>query len=45
MGFYWPFFLSAQVAANIGWAPGSPFQSEVAFANLSVGVLGVLCIG
>ena len=37
------FFLSAQVAANIGWAPGSPFQSEVAFANLSVGVLGVLC--
>jgi hypothetical protein len=37
------FFLSAQVAANIGWAPGSPFQSEVAFANLSIGVLGVLC--
>jgi hypothetical protein len=37
------FFLSSQVAANIGWAPGSPFQSEVAFANLSVGVLGILC--
>jgi hypothetical protein len=37
------FFLSAQVAANIGWAPGSPFQSEVAFANLSIGVLGLLC--
>ena len=37
------FFLSAQVAANIGWAPGNPFQSEVAFANLSIGVLGVLC--
>jgi hypothetical protein len=37
------FFLSAQVAANIGWASGSPFQSEVAFANLSIGVLGVLC--
>ena len=36
-------FLSAQVAANIGWAPGSPFQHEVAFANLSIGVLGVLC--
>ena len=37
------FFLSAQVAANIGWASGSPFQSEVAFANLSLGVLGILC--
>ena len=37
------FFLSAQVAASIGWAPGSPFQSEVAFANLAIGVLGVLC--
>jgi hypothetical protein len=37
------FFLSAQVAANIGWASGSPFQSEVAFANLSIGVLGILC--
>ncbi|MGB7970317.1 MAG: DUF6790 family protein [Methanobacterium sp.] len=37
------FFLSAQVAASIGWAPGSPFQSEVAFANLSIGVLGLLC--
>ncbi len=36
-------FLSAQVAANIGWAPGNPFQSEVAFANLSIGILGVLC--
>jgi hypothetical protein len=37
------FFLSAQVAANIGWAPGNPFQSEVAFANLSIGILGLLC--
>ena len=46
-GSIWAFighlFFSAQVAANIGWAPGSPFQSEVAFANLSIGVLGVLC--
>jgi len=37
------FFLSAQVAANIGWAPGNPFQTEVAFANLAIGVLGLLC--
>ena len=47
IGSIWAFighaFLSAQVAANIGWAPGSPFQLEVAFANLSIGVLGILC--
>jgi len=33
-----------QVASSIGWAPGSPFQQEVAFANLAFGVLGILCI-
>ena len=47
IGSIWAFighaFLSSQVAANIGWAPGSPFQLEVAFANLSIGVLGILC--
>jgi hypothetical protein len=47
IGSIWAFighaFLSAQVAANIGWAPGSPFRLEVAFANLSIGVLGILC--
>ena len=47
IGSIWAFighaFISSQVAANIGWAPGSPFQLEVAFANLSIGVLGVLC--
>jgi hypothetical protein len=30
-------------AASIGWPTGNPFQSEVAVANLSVGVLGILC--
>ena len=30
-------------AASIGWAAGNPFQTEVAVANLSVGVLGILC--
>ena len=30
-------------AASIGWTAGNPFQSEVAVANLSVGVLGILC--
>lgn len=35
---------AAQTAALIGWPAGSPFQFEVAMANLGVGVLGVLCI-
>ncbi len=47
LGSIWAFighvFLSAQVAASIGWAAGSPFQLEVAFANLAIGVLGILC--
>ncbi|MEW6011653.1 MAG: hypothetical protein CIT03_05150 [Methanobacterium sp.] len=37
------FFLSAQIAASIGWPAGSPFQLEVAFANLAFGILGILC--
>ena len=37
-------FFASQVASSIGWAPGSPFQQEVAFANLAFGVLGILCI-
>ncbi|HEY7063009.1 MAG TPA: DUF6790 family protein [Chloroflexota bacterium] len=32
------------VAASIGWPAGSPFQFEVAVANLAFGVLGVLCV-
>lgn len=47
IGGIWAFighaFLSAQVAASIGWAAGSRFQLEVAFANLSIGLLGILC--
>jgi hypothetical protein len=30
-------------AASIGWPSGNPFQTEVAVANLSIGVLGILC--
>lgn len=44
MAFYGHAFLTDRVAASIGWAPGSPFQFEVAMANLAFGVLGVLCI-
>jgi len=46
-GSIWAFighaFLSNQIAAYIGWSAGSPFQLEVAFANLAFGVLGILC--
>jgi hypothetical protein len=31
-----------QVAASIGWPAGNPFQQEVALADLSIGVLGLL---
>jgi uncharacterized protein DUF6790 len=30
-------------AASIGWPAGNRFQTEVAVANLAVGVLGILC--
>jgi len=36
-------FFPNNVAAYIGWPPGSPFQFEVAVTNLSFGVLGILC--
>ena len=32
------------VAKMIGWPTGSPFQFEIAIANLAFGVLGILCI-
>ncbi len=42
------FFVSHTVfaeatAASIGWPAGNPYQSEVAVANLAVGILGILC--
>lgn len=36
-------FFQARASASIGWAP-SPFEYEVGMADLTVGVLGVLCI-
>jgi hypothetical protein len=30
-------------AVSIGFPPGNPFQTEVAVANLAIGVLGILC--
>jgi hypothetical protein len=34
---------AGDIAASIGWAPGSPFQTEVAFANLGIGIVGFVC--
>lgn len=37
-------FYSEEASAHIGWKT-SPFQYEVGIANLSFGVLGILCYG
>jgi uncharacterized membrane protein YphA (DoxX/SURF4 family) len=37
-------FRAAEVAESIGFPPDNPFQWEVGWANLAVGVLGILCI-
>ena len=44
MAFYAHAFMPAETAAYIGWPAGSPFQFEVACANLAFGVLGLLCV-
>lgn len=44
-GFFGHWFLADTVAESIGWATGSPFQLEVAFANLALGLLGIIAIG
>ena len=36
-------FRPAQTSASIGWAP-SPYEYEVGMADLTVGVLGILCL-
>ena len=41
-GFYGHAFMSAEISRSIGWAP-SPFEFEVAMANLAIGTLGILC--
>lgn len=47
LGGIWAFlghyFKSDEIAGYIGWPAGNPFQKEVAFTNLALGVSGVLC--
>ncbi|WP_323172473.1 DUF6790 family protein [Natrialba sp. PRR66] len=38
------YFKADMVAALIGWPAGNPFQTEIAFANLAFGILGLLCV-
>jgi Family of unknown function (DUF6790) len=38
-------FFGDVVAASIGWPTGSPFQLEMASANLALGLLGVVAAG
>ena len=44
-GFFGHLFLSNQVAEAVGWPAGSPFQLEMGFANLVIGVLGIIAVG
>jgi hypothetical protein len=39
-GFFGHVFTPDAVAESIGWPKGSPFQQEMGFANLALGVLG-----
>lgn len=43
-GFFSHFFISDLIAESIGWPAGNPFQLEVAFANLAIGVLGLIAV-
>jgi len=38
------FFKADEIARGIGWPVGSPFQREIAFANLAMGTLGIMSI-
>jgi len=43
--FFGHYFFSDFVAESVGWSGGSPFQLEMDFANLAVGILGLIAVG
>lgn len=43
-GFIGHTFMADTVALKIGWLPGSPFQTELAFYHLGFGVAGLMAI-
>jgi hypothetical protein len=44
LGFVGHAFFPDRIARAIGWPTGSPFQLEVAIADLAFGILGLMCI-
>ncbi len=36
-------FFGDKISSFIGWKSGDPFQFEVGFADLAIGVLGIMC--
>jgi len=44
-GFFGHVFTPDMVADSIDWPKGSPFQQEMGFANLALGVLGLIAAG
>lgn len=44
-GFFGHVFTPDAVAESIDWPKGSPFQQEMGFANLALGVLGLIAAG
>jgi hypothetical protein len=44
-GFFGHVFIPDAVAESIDWPRGSPFQQEMGFANLALGVLGLIAAG
>lgn len=44
-GFFGHVFIPDAVAESIDWPKGSPFQQEMGFANLALGVLGLIAAG
>ena len=43
-GFIGHLFLADSIASQIGWATGSPFQTELAFYSLGIGVAGLVAV-
>ena len=43
--FFGHVFLSDIVADSVGWPAGNPFQLEMGFANLALGLLGIIAAG
>ena len=41
-GFVMHYFFANEMTRSIGWPAGNPFQIEVAFFNLAVGILGAI---